>query len=127
MVSRDSVNQCHGYSQSAQESSSTDMSSSRPCQESGSSVPMATNPESSHHPIQESSSDATIIERTQIAFGTCTTRSALYQSMTVFNNEVEVMKYDENMHYGIGQQAGYAILLGNDRENPPDPKSMLPV
>ncbi len=88
---------------------------------SGSSVPMATTPESSHYPTQESSSDA------ESAFGTCTTRSALYQSMTVFNNEVEVMKYDENMHYGIGQQAGYAILLGNDRENPPDPKSMLPV
>ncbi len=147
MASRDSV-QHHQYSQAAQESSSTDMSAreliianNRPYHqkiESGSSVPMAISPTSSHHPTQVSSSDATsshhptqvsssdatVIERTQIAFGN-TTHSVWYQNMTVYNNEAK--RYDEyNMHYDIGRPPGYAILLGNDREYPADPE-LLPV
>ncbi len=43
--------------------------------------------------------------------------------MTVYNNEV---KRYEVKSYDIGQPAGYAILLGNDRECPADP-GVLPV
>ncbi|XP_064392221.1 uncharacterized protein LOC135339913 isoform X4 [Halichondria panicea] len=93
-------------------------------QESGSSVPMYINPTSSHHPTQVSSSDATVIESPQIAFGSAT-HSVWYQNMTVYNNEAN--RYDEyNMHYDIGRPPGYAILLGNDREYPADPE-LLPV
>ncbi len=130
MAYRDSVQP--QYSQAAQESSSTDMSTreliianNRPHpQESGSSVPMDINPTSSHHPTQVSSSDTTVIERPQIVFGS-TTHSVWYQNMTVYNNEAN--RYDEyNMHYDIGRPPGYAVLLGNDREYPADP-DLLPV
>ena len=77
-----------------------------------------------HYPTQVSPSEDDAVQMNPIVCGKhmCPTSmwSTVYQNVTLYNNEVGQQDKDIS-HYDIGQPAGYAVLLGNDRKDQIDP------